>query len=249
MQSQKINKYNVLDKLGDGSFGSVYKGQHVLTKEWVAIKVEPREKNTNILKHEALIYLYLKNCTHVPKVRWFGSDVENNYMVIDLLGESLSEYRERVRYLSIDRIKDLGAQMIVALQQIHEHKLVHRDVKPDNFLFKKLGDLQEDTTESADKLYLVDFGFAKLFPTKSSSSLIGSKNYASIKAHMFHPLGPKDDLESVGYIMLYLFLGSLPWSNDVDEITIIEKKKQILYNKGLLPEFITKYFSNLTNLK
>jgi len=239
MQNQRINKYNILDKLGDGAFGSVYKGQHVFTKECVAIKVESREKNTNLLKHEALIYLYLKKCTSVPKVRWFGSDLENNYMVVDLLGESLAQYKQRIGYLSTDRIKELGNQMIVALQQIHEHKLIHRDVKPDNFLF----------SDSADKLYLVDFGFSKIFPTKESSSLIGSKNYSSINAHMLHQLGPKDDLESVGYIMLYLFLGSLPWSNDFDADTIIEKKKQIVYNKGLLPEFITTYFSNLTNLK
>ena len=248
MQNQRINKYSILDKLGDGAFGSVYKGQHVFTKECVAIKVEPREKNTNILKHEALIYLYLKNCANIPKMRWFGSDLENNYMVVDLLGESLVQYKERVGYLSTDRIKDLGTQMIVALQHIHEYKLIHRDVKPDNFLFTKLGDLNQDTTEE-DKLYLVDFGFACIFPTKEASRLIGSKNYSSINAHMLHPLAPKDDLESVGYIMLYLFLGSLPWSNDVDETIIIEKKKQIIYNKGLLPDFITKYFSNLTNLK
>jgi serine/threonine protein kinase len=128
--------------------------------------------------------------------------------------------------------------MVLSLQKIHERKIIHRDVKPDNFLFSK----------TSDNMYLVDFGFSKIFPAKACGSLIGSKNYSSVNCHKLKSLGPKDDLESVGYIMLYLFLGSLPWSNDTDETMIIEKKKQIVYNKGLLPDFISKYFMDLTNL-
>ena len=80
-------KYKIINKIGGGSFGEIYKGQNIRTSEFVAIKVEPVACGINLLKHESIIYHYLQNCRGVPSVKWFGKDEENYYMVIDLLGK------------------------------------------------------------------------------------------------------------------------------------------------------------------
>lgn len=87
------NKYNIIEKIGSGTFGSIYKGQNIRTGEDVAIKVEPLQNGTNLLKNEARIYQYLKGGIGIPQVKWFGVDNTNNYMVINLLGESLQAYK------------------------------------------------------------------------------------------------------------------------------------------------------------
>jgi serine/threonine protein kinase len=79
------NKYNLIEKIGKGNFGSIYKGENIRTNELVAIKVEPIQSNTNLLKNEAKIYQYLLNSPNVPQVKWFGKDNDNYYMVINLL--------------------------------------------------------------------------------------------------------------------------------------------------------------------
>jgi serine/threonine protein kinase len=82
------NKYKLLEKIGEGSFGSIYKGENIRTHELVAIKVEPINNNTKLLKNESIIYQYLNNNEGLPNVKWFGKDQINYYMVINLLGES-----------------------------------------------------------------------------------------------------------------------------------------------------------------
>ena len=68
------NKYNIIEEIGSGTFGSIYKGQNIRTGEDVAIKVEPLQNGTNLLKNEARIYQYLKGGIGIPQVKWFGVD-------------------------------------------------------------------------------------------------------------------------------------------------------------------------------
>jgi serine/threonine protein kinase len=101
----------------------------------------------------------------------------------------------------------IGQQILSILQSIHELGLVHRDIKPDNFLLK------------SKQLFMIDFGFCKKYSIsdnpKTTTSLIGSPNYASINAHNCVELSRRDDLESLGYMLIYLHLGKLPWSTDI----------------------------------
>jgi serine/threonine protein kinase len=77
-------KYRIIEKIGEGSFGLIYKGENIRTRELVAIKVEPIEKDMKLLKNESVIYQYLNNVEGVPFVKWFGKDEKNYYMVINL---------------------------------------------------------------------------------------------------------------------------------------------------------------------
>ena len=82
------NKYELVKKINQGSFGALYQGKNIRTEELVAIKVEKRI-DVNTLKYEANVYNYLKNIDGFVKLRWFGTNEKYNFLVIDLLGNSL----------------------------------------------------------------------------------------------------------------------------------------------------------------
>ena len=128
------NKYILLEQIGEGSFGKIYKGENWRTKEQVAIKVEPIANETKLLKNESIIYQYLINCEGIPNVKWFGKDEENYYMVMPLLGPSLELLKEKSNTFSLRVVLQIGVQSLYLLKTIHEKGLIHRDIKPENFL-------------------------------------------------------------------------------------------------------------------
>ena len=202
-------KYKLLNEIGKGSFGSIYKGENIRTREKVAIKVEAIEHDTHLLKNESIIYRYLNNMAGIPAVKWFGKDETNYYMVINLLGKSLQNIKDEIGCFTLHDALKIGIYLITLIQNIHEKGLVHRDIKPDNFLFGL-----EDTS----KIYIIDFGFCKSYvgdeehiPMKKTNNLIGSRTYASINAHNFNEISRRDDLESLCYTLMYLVLGKLGW--------------------------------------
>ena len=99
-----VKKYILLDLIGSGSFGSIYEGINVRTQEKVAIKVEPINNGTKLLKNETTIYQYLSNKQGIPEVKWYGKDNQNYYMVLNLLGESLDAIKEKKGCFSIKTI-------------------------------------------------------------------------------------------------------------------------------------------------
>jgi serine/threonine protein kinase len=206
------NKYKILNKISEGSFGFVYKGQNIRTGEKVAIKIEKRCGEFNILKNEAKIYQYLGKLDGFPQLKWFGTDVKYNYLVIDLYRcslNSLIKIRERISFHSA---LDFGIQMIERLETLHSKLLLHRDIKPDNFL---LDDLH--------KIYLIDYGFCKRYDhdgkhiaERKINSIIGTVNFVSINVHKYLEPSRRDDVESVIYIIIYMLYGKLPWIRNTE---------------------------------
>jgi serine/threonine protein kinase len=234
------NKYKLLEKIGEGAFGSIYKGENIRTKELVAIKVEPIENNTKLLKNESIIYQYLINNEGLPNVKWFGKDKTNYYMVLNLLGESLQSLKERKRKFSLKLVLQIGIQIINLLRMIHNKGLVHRDIKPDNFL---LG-----LNNKNKQIYIIDFGFCKTFlndnkhiDIKKTNNIIGTNNFASTNAHECNELSRRDDLESLGYMLVYFYLGNLPWK-DYSNNEMIKIMKNNIMNDESIPKIILKYF-------
>jgi serine/threonine protein kinase len=146
------NKYEILEQIGEGGFGKIYKGRNIRTGENVAIKVEPIANQTKLLKNETKIYQYLAAGEGIPQIKWFGVDEVNNYMVTTLLGDSLSALKEKYNTFSLKVVLQIGKQMLERLRFVHEMGLIHRDVKPDNFLMGK-----ENT------LYIIDFGLCRKY--------------------------------------------------------------------------------------
>lgn len=247
-------KYKLLDKIGEGSFGSIYKAHNIRTEEYVAIKVEPIENATKLLKNESTIYHYLNNVPRIPTVKWYGKDECNYYMVINLLGKSLQDFKNKHYIFPLKLVLQIGIQLIELLQKIHEKGLIHRDIKPDNFLF--------GLNDESKNLHIIDFGFCKSFiqddkhmPLKKTHNLIGSHTYASINAHKFIELSRRDDIESLGYMLIYFYLGSLPWQ-DISELsvkneniheTIINLKTKFL-ETSTVPTVLINYMKYVRNL-
>lgn len=245
-----FNKYKLLDKIGHGSYGEIYKGVNIRTKEYVAIKIENIQHGKRLLKNEANIYKYLNNCKGIPTIKWFGVDTQHNYMIINLLGHTL-EYLKRQQpsnTFNITLILKIGIQILELLQLIHTKGFIHRDIKPDNFLF--------GLNQSSGTIYIIDFGFCKTYLTqlnthieiKKLSGLIGTPNYASISSHNFMELSRRDDLESLGYILLYFLWGNLPWFSVSDNETIKQMKTELVLS-GNLPTFFKTYFNYVTKLQ
>jgi serine/threonine protein kinase len=205
----QINKYNVIDYIGKGKFGWVYKGERQKTKELVAIKVEP--PTYKILKHETMVLHYLQSngCKHVPIVHWYGNTTSHTCLVMTLYEHSLYDLM-RTNRIKPAHIYPLCASMIDILQSIHSKFVIHRDIKPHNFMYK------------GGELFLIDFGMANFYIKNENqhieeiidgTSIIGTPNYISVHIHNGITPSRRDDMISLGYIFLFLLEKSLPWEN------------------------------------
>ena len=149
----KINKYNLLEKLGQGSFCSVYRGQNRYTKEFVAIKIET---TSNTLQHECKILMILENVSGIPRVRNYGGITivhdSGRYLVLDLLRPAFSETGSFTDTASGSCIFHWNS-IIKTLESIHNCGVVHNDIKPSNIL------LRMNTNEPI----LSDFGLARVY--------------------------------------------------------------------------------------
>ena len=249
------NKYKIIEELGEVSFGKIYKGENVRTGELVAIKVESIQHGNKLLKNESIIYQYLVNTPGVPQIKWFGKDVDNYYMVINLLGDSLQTIKNNRAGFSLTLTLQLGIKLISLLKVIHDKGLVHRDIKPDNFLFER--------NENGSQLFIIDFGFCKTFMNQSTQthndmkktkSLIGSLTYASLNAHGFIDLSRRDDMESIGYMLIYFLLGELEWQNVPSNMAFEEKNTTIrtlklkIVNDARIPVIVRDYLKYVRGL-
>ena len=132
---------------------------------------------------------------------------------MELLGHSLEDlFQYCGRKLTLKSVCMVADQMISRLESMHNNNFIHRDMKPDNFLM--------GLKNKAGVVYLIDFGLSKRYrdpktgqhiPYRDGKSLTGTARYASVNTHIGIEQSRRDDLESIGYILLYLLKGNLPW--------------------------------------
>ncbi|CAD8153908.1 unnamed protein product [Paramecium pentaurelia] len=251
------NQYSIVKKLSSGSFGVVFLGQDIISKQDVAIKVE-KEENEEVksLDREVQIIKILDGVEGFPKYYWSGEDLGYNILVIQLLGKDLAFHFKQLKKFNLKSVLTIGIQAVNLLERAHSKGVIHRDLKPENMM---LG-----VGNEISKLYLIDFGISKVYRDangrhimfKDQKSFLGTTRYASIAAHLGHELGRKDDLESLMYILLYFLRGQLPWQNMVN-VTDDERTQKVgelklsleseLF-KDQVPEF-QKIFSTIRKLQ
>ena len=252
-----FHKYLLVKKLGQGSFGSIYSAKE--NNNWHAIKFENKNKGQNLLENEAYIMHYL-NGLRIPSIKSFGYSGDYNVLIMELMGKSLEYLFENSpnKKMSIRCVCNLGYQMIEIMEEIHNKNIIHRDIKPDNFVMGK-GD-------KSKYLYLLDFGLSKKYRSSSTlkhyqlikgKKLTGTARYASINALNGMTQSRRDDLEAIGYVLMYFLLGKLPWqglpaqNKDERYLRIMEVKRDTKPEdlcKGFPHEFET-YVSYTRNLE
>jgi len=248
------NKYKIIQKIGSGSFGSIFEGINTRTSEKVAIKIEPIIDDLKLLKHESNIYRLLSNVDGVPKIKWYGKDEHNYYMVIDLFGDSLQDLLDKSIKLSLKTILQIGINILSILMKIHDIGLIHRDVKPENFLL---------TLHKPRKVFLIDFGISKPYiinnkhiEFKNKNKFVGTLNFASINNHNFCEQSRRDDLESLAYMLIYFYFGELEWINENEfdynnferENNYIKIKKESINEKNDIPNVLLGFYEKIRTL-
>mmetsp|Transcript_27141 Transcript_27141/g.77039 ORF Transcript_27141/g.77039 Transcript_27141/m.77039 type:complete len:336 (+) Transcript_27141:48-1055(+) len=251
--------YRIGCRIGSGSFGDVYIGVHVQSGEEVAVKLEPLNAPTPRLLYEAKLCNLLAGGEGIPKVHWYGVEGDTSVMVIDLLGPSLEDlFRFCKRQFSLKTVLMLADQVLSRIEYIHAKGLIHQDIKPDNFVIG-LG-------EKAHRVHMIDFGLAKRYRDpwtqahvayREGLCLSGTARFASLNAHLGVEQARRDDLESLGYMLVYLGNGRLPWqklratSASAKQEAIMQAKTSIPLGalRGDLPTEFATYLSYCRNLR
>jgi len=224
-------QYAIIEQIGAGSFGHVFRAKDTKTQEDRAIKIEPKTLAIRPLKHEVHVYRKLHPdpkhgppCRGVLPVLAFLETPTDLVMVVELLGHSLSYLSEYcARKLSLKSTCMLACETISMLEDIHNKGYVHRDVKPGNVMVDG---------QTRSRLRMIDFGMAKSYLNKDGShrkletgkGMNGTARYASGNAHKGMEQSRRDDLESLGYMILYLAKGRLPWQSNRGEFKTKEEE-------------------------
>nr|ANO53991.1 CKI_alpha [Limulus polyphemus] len=207
-------KYRLIRKIGSGSFGDIYLGINITNGEEVAVKLESTKARHPQLLYESKLYKILQGGVGIPHIRWYGQERDYNVLVMDLLGPSLEDlFNFCSRRFTMKTVLMLADQMIGRIEYVHNKNFIHRDIKPDNFLM--------GIGRHCNKvLFLIDFGLAKKYrdnrtrqhiPYREDKNLTGTARYASINAHLGIEQSRRDDMESLGYVLMYFNRGTLPW--------------------------------------
>lgn len=184
-------KYQVIEELAKTTLSIVYVCEHLIKKEKVIVKIE---KQQNLLQKEAQMYLYLKSKKvkiHIPSMKGTGKHEDYSYLVLSPLKQSLLTFEGSLPYLTFFK----------EFYHLHEANVVHRDIKPQNFLIGFKNDL-----------YLIDFGLSCFQTDVPMKSFVGNKRYASYvcfeKEYVYQY---KDDILSLIYMLFDVTFGYLPW--------------------------------------
>ena len=231
-----LGHYRIIEEVGAGAFGRIFSAEDTKSGNYVAIKQEHIRAKSPQLELEYKTYLKFINTTNFPEVYYNGTEGDYRYLVIQLLGKSLEDlYVLNRRPLSLKTVLMIADQMLQAVEYLHKKSIIHRDIKPDNFMM--------GTGNKANEVFLIDFGLSKEYRNPSTHvhrefveglSLTGTARYASINALKGYEQSRRDDMESLGYVWLYLLRGALPWQG-LPAKTTAQKYAKILDVKMRTP--------------
>ena len=253
-----FGKYQIIKNIGKSAYSSVYLGKCLKEKNYVAIKIQDKNTNVSKLENEAY-YQYLLRGKGIPKIISYGRSGRYNILIEQLLGKTI-EYLFKLNKDQKSKMKDMcmtAIQIIDRIQYIHSKNIIHQDIKPENFL---VGNPDNRL------IYIIDFGFSQKYRSSRTGKHIafsknkkfyGTFNFSSINSMKGIKMTRRDDLESIGYMLIYLVNGDLPWSNYIygelkERFEKIYQLKANITNEELckgLPRQMCLYMDYVKSLK
>jgi serine/threonine protein kinase len=199
--------YRLKTVIGAGGFGTVHCAGIVDSEKEVAVKISSDETKNRRLETEASVYKLISDSVGFPNFIDSGEDRERSFLVMELLGKPLSTLlhdQDNAKF-SLKTVLMLIEQMLERVQYIHSIGILHRDLKPSNFLIG-LG-------PKSNQVYLIDFGLSADYSRlgRVESEIVGTSVFSSVNTQRGMPVSRRDDLESLGYVFVFLATGSLPW--------------------------------------
>lgn len=242
MKINNKSNFSIIEQIGEGAFGIVYKCIEKTNNTIYCIKIE--KNNLNLLSKEGILYQFLdKKKSLIPKFYYCGNISLNEKTVFSLVTEyyntDISNYFNLFKN-NLYKVLSLGYQMISVIESIHKQNVLHRDIKPENILI-----LNADKDDFIVKL--TDLGLCKNFidndgyhiQFRKNISPIGSLRFCSINSNKGYELSRRDDIYSLIYLLLYLYDGKVEWQNKNND-EIIKLKEQINIDKKHSLFFIVK---------
>ena len=211
-KGDSIGFFELISQIGEGGFGGVWMVKSTEDDKFYAMKTEPNSSKRQTLRFESSIIKKLQPSEMFPRFIIDGTEKDNFYCVMELLGPNLSEISEKLPEGHFSKIyaNNISRRLFAILEQFHAKGYVHRDIKPQNFVTRMHG---------KTPICLIDFGISKVYldangnhmDARDHANAMGSSLYSSPNMHDHMDLSRRDDLYSLIYTILDLFGIPIPW--------------------------------------
>jgi serine/threonine protein kinase len=221
--SRVAGKYEVVGPLGSGGFGTVYKVRHIFRKKYYALKTpHPQFVEDEVFRRRFEREIEaMERFVHADAVMIRDCGLTEHglpYYTMDFIeGESLKAVLAREGRLPAERTLGIVRRVLRVLEVAHEHRIIHRDIKPDNILLTRGG--------GREQVKVLDFGVAKLLDLVGWTSItqdarVGTPRYMSPEQITGEPADPRSDLFSLGIIFFECLTGEHPFTRERDPVRV-----------------------------